>query len=447
VGPTTDAEVIVAGGGLAGCAAAIAAARGGARTLLVERENALGGEAGGGLVGGCENQFYGPEAERSLGGIPAEIVERIHQAQFGRPLDWRDHAGTYWFCHEPETVKLVLQQMCGEAGVELLLGSTITGVLADGARLTGLVLHAPDRRVEVRAGVVIDATGDGHVAARAGVPCESREAPATFVFRLAGVDLERTREYLLADPSELWNGGPGEVARELGAFEENWRRGYFCLIDRAGSTLRRAVSAGIARGDFALERDGYRALDRLGLQGLPGTGTVQVNTGMIRIAGYDLRRISAAQTSGRGIAFWVTRFLSAHVPGFRNAWIAATPTHLGRRYSRVVETERRQDAAELALLDADAVGRYHTSPHRPEECRQARFIPWSCLVPRGIDGLVMGSGKSFNTGVERRQPHRAMGSTMLIGQIAGVAAALALTRGIDIRNLDPAEVRRGVASP
>ncbi len=174
--------MIVAGGGLAGCAAAIAAARGGARTLLVERENSLGGEAGGGLVGGCENQFFGPEGARSLDGIPAEIVERIHQAQFGRPLDWREHVGTYWFCHEPETVKLVLQQMCGEAGVELLLGSTISDVLADGARVTGVVLHALDRPLEVRRRVVADCTGDGHVAALAGVPCEPRESPGTLPF-------------------------------------------------------------------------------------------------------------------------------------------------------------------------------------------------------------------------------------------------------------------------
>jgi hypothetical protein len=313
--------------------------------------------------------------------------------------------------------------------------------------LTGLVLHAPDGPVEVRARVVADCTGDGHVAALAGVPWQAREGSSTFVFRLSGVDLERTREYLAAEPTELWNGGPGEVAREQRAFAENWRRGYFCLIDRAGSTLRRAVAAGIARGDFALERDGYRALDRLGLQGLPGTGTVQVNTGMIRVTGRDLRRISAAEVAGRGIAFWVTRFLSLHVPGFRNARVAATATHLGRRYSRVVETERQQGASDLDLPDADVVGRYHTSPHRPEEYRQARFIPWSCLVPIGIDGLVMGSGKSFNSGVEHRQPHRAMGSTMLIGEIAGAAAALAVARGTDIRKLDPAEIRRGVAFP
>jgi hypothetical protein len=169
-----------------------------------------------------------------------------------------------------------------------------------------------------------------------------------------------------------------------------------------------------------------------------------VNTGMIRISGYDLRRISAAETAGREIAYWVTHFLSRHVPGFRDAWIASTATHLGRRYSRVVETVRQQGAAELALLDADAVGRYHTSPHRPEECRQVRSIPWSCLVPRTVDGLVMGSGKSFNTGVERRQPHRAMGSTMLIGQIAGSAAALAVAGAVDVRGVSPRDIRAAV---
>ncbi len=438
---TDVADVVVAGGGLAGCAAAIAAARRGARVLLVERDNSLGGEAGGGLVGGCENQFYDPEGRRSLRGLPAEIVERIYRRQFERPLDWREHAGTYWFCHEPEIVKLVLLEMCEEAGVGLLLGSTITGVLRDGPRIRGVVLHAPGNPLEIHGRVVADCTGDGEVAALARVPYVLRECSGTLLFRLAGVDLELTRGYLVDHPDELWNGGPEEVERELGSFEENWQSGYFCLIDRAGSTLAHAAAAGIERRDFAREMHGYHALDRLGMEGVRHGNTVQINTGMIRLCGFDPWELSRAEAAGRRVAFAVTRFLALHVPGFRDAWIASTAAHLGRRYSRVVETERRQGAAELAVHDADSAGRYHTSPHRPEECRQVRYIPWSCLVPRGVDGLVMGSGKSFNTGVERRQPHRAMGSTMLIGEIAGTAAAMAVAGAIDVRGVSARDIR------
>jgi hypothetical protein len=438
-------EILVAGGGLAGCAAAIAAGRAGFKTLLVERENCLGGEASWGLVGGSENQFFNDQGEKGLSGVPAEIIERIYLNQFQRKLNWRNHGSTYWFCHEPEIAKLTLLEMCEEAGVELLLNATITDVLKKDTGIEGVTVHTLGGFFQIRCSIAVDSTGDGSVAALADVPFALMSCSSTLLFRMVNVDLLQTYRHLIEQSEELWRGSGFEVEREIQSFKENWRNGYFYLIDRAGSTFRGAVAQAVVSGDFDNKKFGFGSLDRLGMEGIRRTKSVQINTGMRRIKGFDPIELSRAEIDGRKVVFFVANFLRKYIPGFGRAVVASTATRLGRRFSRSVETMRPYMKEDLDRYFSDSVGRYFTSPHRPEEARKTRYISYFGLIPKNVDGLIMASGKSIYSTIPRRQPHRSIGSTMLIGEIAGTAAALALKSDLRLRELDPALIRLSMA--
>ncbi len=164
-------DVLVVGGGNAGCAAAIAAARHGARTLLVERYGFLGGTATAAMVGPWMTFHSGKE--RIVGGIAQEMVERLMRkgASPGHIADSSDYVATIT-PFDPEIHKALLLEMMREAGVALLLHGYFLAALLDGDRVTGARVATVGGEREYRATVTIDATADALVAASAGVPTQ-----------------------------------------------------------------------------------------------------------------------------------------------------------------------------------------------------------------------------------------------------------------------------------
>lgn len=435
-----ETELLVAGGGLAGCAAAIAASRMGAKTLLVERESCLGGEAGWGLVGGSENQFFGKDGATNLTSISAEIVGRIYKKVFGKPLEWEKLKSTHWFCHEPEIVKLVMLEMCEEAGVMLLLDSTITDVILTSRTVAGVIIHTQSGPLRIQCKITVDATGDGAVAALARVPFTFLPMPSTLMFRMAGVNLAETFDYLIKNPRELWDGPEGETEEQLVGFSQNWENGFFCVSDKVGSSFRSCINAAYANGDFKTDFQGFERLDKLGMEGIRQNGCVQINSGVIRLESFDPLVLSQAEIRARKVAFYLAAFLRHYVPGFQGSFVSATGARLGRRFSRSVETLRQYDKDTVSKRLPDSVGRYFNPPNYLAGKGQCNYISYSSLIPKRVNGLLMGSGKSFFV-PPGRQPHRAMGATMIIGEIAGTASALCLKADIQPRDLNPDRIR------
>src|SRR5262245_34663588 len=217
-------DVLVVGGGSAGTSAAVAAARSGARVALVERYGYLGGMASGGMVLVLDDMVNGEEITTT--GIVREMVERVETRGLAvaPPAEdrrtgwdvWRKWAR--WGCHDfrahgkpqpivyavafdPDGWKRVSNDLVTEAGVELRLHSWFAAPLVEDGRIRGVLVETKSGRQAVLGGVVIDATGDLDVAARAGAPHAHGSYIVTPVFRLGGVDTEAALRFEVERPA------------------------------------------------------------------------------------------------------------------------------------------------------------------------------------------------------------------------------------------------------
>ena len=186
-----EADVVVCGGGVAGVAAAVGAARAGAKAILVERYGFLGGLATGGLV------ITVPPLDN---GINVDVCRRLEEARTYQlcPNAGDDPSVDGLIAVDPEILKYELQELLLESGAKLLLHTGVVGSLSDGGRVTGVVVENKGGRAALRAGIVVDTTGDGDLAAFAGAAFEldASPLPVTLMSTVAGVDTERVLEQL-----------------------------------------------------------------------------------------------------------------------------------------------------------------------------------------------------------------------------------------------------------
>ena len=432
-------DVLVVGGGNAGCAAAIAAARNGARTLLVERYGFLGGTATASMVGPWMTFHAGDD--RIVGGIAEEIVERL-AARGGSPGHVRD-ASDYVATitpFDPEIHKGLLFEMMAEAGVDLLLHAYFLEAVRDEH---GIVLGARFATVagprEERAMVTIDATADAYVAASAGVAVQQGDArgrvqPASLMFRLSHVDLAETARYLREHPDQLRSSlniderTPQRLTAVAGLYE---------LWERA----RR-------RGDVKVPRE------LVSFFATPYPDEVTVNmTRVVDIDPLDADDLTRAEIEARGQVMELFAFFKRDVPGFARCRIAATATQIGIRESRRIVglyTLTRDDVLTGRAFD-DGIARsaYPIDIHNPSgsgtttqrlPAGAAYEIPYRCLVPATVDGLLV-AGRCISTTHEALASTRLTPTVMTLGQAAGTAAALAAASRVQPRAVDPAALR------
>jgi hypothetical protein len=435
----TSFDVLVVGGGNAGCAAALAAARHGARTLLLERYGFLGGTATAAMVGPWMTFHSG--AERIVGGIAQEIVERL-VALGGSPghiADASDYVATIT-PFDPEIHKALLFDLMRESGVHLLLHAYFLDALLDergGVRGVRVATVGGPREFE--AAVTIDATADAFVAASAGVALQQGDArgrvqPASLMFRLSHVDLAETAAYVRARPDEMRTSLPPE-ARDAAA-----------LTAVAG--LYELWSAARARGDVDVPRELVSFFIS------PYADEVSVNmTRVVDIDPLDPEDLTRAEIEARGQAMQLLGFFRRDVPGFANARIAATATQIGIRESRRIVgayTLTRDDVLNARTFD-DAIARsaYPIDIHNPSGTGTTTFrlppgasyeIPYRCLVPELVERLLV-AGRCISTTHEALASTRLTPTVMTLGQAAGTAAARATQRGEALRAVPAGELR------
>ncbi len=392
-------DVIVTGGGPAGFGAALAAARGGAGTRLIERFGCLGGMWTSGLV----NPLFD---YRNKGGIVQELVDRIDALGMNS-----SSGGMYTF--DFETMKLLLDRMTIAAGVDLLFHTLCVAPLMEGDRIAGVIVENKGGRAAYRAKMVIDCTGDGDIAARAGAPFKlGRERdglcqPMTLMFKIGNLDYVQSYDYPYGNHNELYD-----------------------------LMLRAVDRAGLKDYQFNFVRPC--------LLRLPGqhAGVMQMTHVRGRCA-LDPNDLTQAEIEGRERVNDAMTFFRQYLPQFQHAQLEQTGATIGIR-----ETRRISGQYELTLEDLLAGRRFEDGIcvctfgidiHQPdgnsqeETHKQYRMqpyhIPYRCLVPRKIKNLLV-AGRCISGSYEAHASYRVTGDCVAMGQAAGTAAALALGMGI-----------------
>lgn len=399
-------DVIVAGGGPGGIAAAVASARMGARTLLIERYGFLGGAGTAMMVNPWMSYWAeGREGDQIIFGVLQELIDRMTAlGMYGHPRQRT--------AFDPEALKIVAEQLCQEAGVHLLYHTFLADAVMDdtGTRIEKLIVANKGGLIELQAAVYVDTTGDADLAALSGAAVEKGRSvdqltqPMTLNFRMGNVDVDRLPER-------------GEI--------------------------NRLYLAAKARGEVDCPRE-----DVLWFY-TTQAGVIHFNT--VRVLMKDATSpwdLTEAEIEGRRQAWQLAAFLKKQVQGFENAYLQTTAPQIGVRESRRVIGDYVLTAEELLEArkfdDAIARGAYPVDIHNPTgegtilqylQPGQWYDIPYRCLIPLAIDNLLIG-GRPISATHEAHSAIRVQPIAIAIGQAAGTAAALCAQHLTSPRQLD-----------
>lgn len=446
-----DVDVLVAGAGVAGCAAAVAAARSGAKTMLLERNGCLGGVATAGLMANIGNKYLDRDGNLVINGIAKEVIDRMVA---------RGAASEKWACREvpgividSEQLKVLLIEMQREAGVRVLTHTLAARPVLAGDIVEGVFIESKAGRQSVLAKVVVDTTGEADIANQTGCPMRWAKGSGSVEFKMARVDLEALYQHFKRHPETFPVGM--DMVKGFAEFERNWvERGIF-FFPHGGGKKWDIFQKAIEEGRFETRRGILGGLDAAGLYGLRHLDSVIVNSNFHTVDTLNAPELSQGELECQESCYYVADFFRKNVPGFENAYIAQIGTDLGIRISRGIEGEAtlsgKHQSSEGPVHFDDVIGRQPAVANfrKTGEFFQTHSfdIPYGILVPKKTDNLLVASGKSVSC-----QPQaiiRGMAGCMILGQAGGVAAALSARedmapRALDIRTLQRTLVEQGV---
>lgn len=413
-----NCDVLVVGGGPSGTAAAVAAARTGADVVLLERYNHLGGLSTGGLVIWIDRMtdWSGQHvirgfAEEIMDRLPPDAVAGPSPAEWGsrdpvRAAHWSHRTAAYhgvvtWSpTVDPERLKLASQEVVLEEKVRLVFHSWAAMPLLEDGKVRGAIFESKAGRQAVRAKVVVDATGDGDMFARAGAVYESDIEAADIhhcmntAWLLGGVDMERWLEFKAGQP-EQFTQFMARGREEMRAFDRpfvSWRNDVALFMGPRQS--------------------GFSALD------VDDQTEVEIRSHRLMARHLDYYR--------------------AHAPGFENAFLFLSAPQLGVRHARRLTGVAKMTRAQWPtgqVLDDEIGVTPSVSPKFPNIS-----IPYGSLVPAALDGLLA-CGRHIACDPNSHGFMREIPQCWITGQAAGVGAALAANRGIEPRAVDLNELQ------
>jgi hypothetical protein len=416
-------DVVVVGSGAAGSSAAIAAARSGARTLLIEKLPFLGG-----ISTAVLDTFYGfyTPGERALkvvGGVGDDVVAGLRRLGrvVERPNTYGAGTGVTYLA---EHLKVVWESLVTEAGADVLLHAMVQGVSVDDDRVTALHVATKAGLAEVQAAVVVDASGDADVCHFAGFGYElaGELDPAqtlTTTFRMANVDTERRSQV-----------SKHEVHRLMAEAAES---GEYDLPRREGSDHITPVEGMTATVMTRIDQ----------VEQLPDGGVRNAT---------DPEILSAAEMAGRRQALEYARFLIEKIPGYENASLIYLSSQIGMRETRRVQGDyriTREDVLSARQFDDQiALCGAPIEDHQPGTGTKWEYLPDGTAVGIPLrtiiarDGLnVLTPGRCFSATHDAQASIRSMAQCMAMGHAAGVLASLAVGEGSSVRDVPFEETR------
>ncbi len=408
-------DLAVLGGGFAGVAAAISAARAGLAVLLVEKSNCLGGAAVNSLVNPfMPNYTKTPDhhvmEKHSLSqGIFLEIVEELRRlgATEGNPP----------FVFHEEYLKIVLNRMALASKVDLLFRSYLTDAQTEEGRIRAVTVVNKSGKQQITADYFIDATGDADLAVLAGCPFRlGREGdglcqPMTLCFRVANVDIGK---YQKARP--MINGLYQQM-REQGKIK-NVREDVLIFSNLVGGVLH-----------------------------FNSTRVVKHNP----VDAFDLTK---AEIDAREQVLELFTFMKENIDGFQNSDLLMTAPEIGVRESRMIDGEYVLTGEDLVACtwfdDSIALGNYDIDIHNPEGSGTSHYyfpqgkyytIPYRSLVPQGVDNLLV-AGRCISATHEAQASIRIIPIVCCLGEAAGTAAGVAAQDGSTFKLVDVEKVQQ-----
>ena len=405
-------DLIVVGGGFAGVAAAISAAKQNIDVLLIEKYNSLGGAAVNSLVMPFMPFWtHMPKKEEKVflsGDIFLEIIAEMNKISGHKEIS---------IGFDEEILKLVLNRMALKYGVNLLFNTTVTQAVVSNGKITSVQALGKSLPLELFADNFIDATGDAELSMLAGcsfkVGREKDELcqPMTLCFRMSGVDKKK-----------------------------------FCQNQSKINPLYNQFKQ---KGLIKNPREDVLIFGNF------NDGVLHFNsTRIVKRNPTDPFEVTKAEIEAREQVFELHNFLKENIEGFENSRVLSTALQIGIRESRKIDGEYTLTVEDLKNLarfdDAIAVANYDIDIHNPEGSGTSHYyfedgqwyeIPYRCLIPKNMNNLLV-AGRCISSTHEAQASYRIMPFCAELGQAAGTAVAVAVKNNTSVRNVDVGLVQK-----
>ena len=433
-----DMDVIVAGGGTAGAIAAIAAARSGVKVLLIEQFGGLGGTATQALVT--------PLMHSHINGNPlcSSISEEVNSKLIDLGYSFRD-AGNNTGHFDPIILKMVLEEMAEESGVTLLYYTHIIDVIVENKTIKGLIVDNKSGTSAVLGKRIIDCTGDGDVAYKAGVefekgnPKTGKNQPISVRYMMSGVDVKKFADFL---------------NENYGSCNYNPPIFHTAMVWGGSWGLKPLFQKALDAGDITYDDGAYWQVF-----GVPGRKDgLAFNCPEIfdNIDGTNAEHLTQAQIKGKKAILRHLKFYKKYFPGFEDAYITEIATQVGVRETRrfkglytltdedLILNRKFKDYISRCNYPIDIHG-YELTNGRVDAKDKDPIpyyeVPFRCLVPQGIENLIL-AGRCISASFLANSSLRIQVVARATGEAAGIASALSITRDIGFAQLTGEEVRK-----
>ena len=431
-----EVDVLVVGGGPAGMMAAEAAAKDkNLKVMLIEQRGYMGGNL---TISLPILSYLGPKGNQVIKGAAQKFIDRL----------WAKNAASeHYPCKnhmsftlvDPDQVKTVAWEMMDDAGVEVLLYVFVADTIVENGKVKGVIIESKAGREVILAKTVIDCTGDGDVAFRAGVECNKGDEnggmqPPTLMFLMRGVEVQKLRDAICNEPEKY----------------------DMDVMPTSQFRKKKFITVGL-RGRIAeAQQKGYSVpVSRTIL--ITGLRDDEIWVNMTRVSGVDSTdpvSYTQGEHDARKQMYDVMAYLRDFVPGFESAWLERAAAFMGIRESRVIVGKYVMTAQDILeqkpFEDAIAVAGYPVDIHHAKGgdctmlfCEDAYQIPYGVLVPQTIDGLLV-AGRCSAMDHEAMAATRVMSTCMALGEAAGVAARIAIADGVEVSGVDVAKVQQAL---
>ena len=440
-------DVVVIGGGPGGLPAAIAAARQGVKVLLVEKNGFLGGNL---TIGLPLLAFLDKDGNQVIRGIAQELIDELAKKNAAGPHKWCPmHDSVTIYDHE--VFKVVALEMCMDAGVEILLHTVVIDTNVENGVLQSITLFGKAHRIEVRAKVFIDATGDGDVGYMAGATFDMGQKgtgvlqPPTLMCTVGGIDFDQVIDYVEKNPEQMQLALTIETYPGYDASYFRKNPHHHVLVG-----MRKLLGELRDKGELPINRDTIIYIQSL----IPGQAHLNC-TRHLGIDGSDVFDLTKAEIEGHIQNFRLIETLRQYVPGFAQCYLTQISPFLGVRESR--RFHGLKTLTEEMLIggvigeDAVGIGSYiidiHDGGGNGTIVKKVKpyGLPYGMTCSRDIANLMF-SGRCASMDAVAMSSARVMPPLMAMGQGAGVGAALAVKNGCYPGMVDVDELRKILAA-